>query len=106
MATWMRRSGDGTTSGSIRDFAPGTSSRTCESIRCPVLCIQGEEDEYGTRAQVDAIQARVPGTEIVMLPDCKHSPHRDQRDATLEKMAEFVDVAKTSTKKPTTDLHG
>ena len=62
-----------------------------ESIRCPILCIQGEEDEYGTRAQVEAIQAQVPSTEIVMLPDCKHSPHRDQREATLEKMAEFVD---------------
>jgi pimeloyl-ACP methyl ester carboxylesterase len=61
-----------------------------ESIRCPVLCIQGEEDEYGTRAQVEAIRARLPWTEIVMLPNCEHSPHRDQRDTTLEKMAEFV----------------
>jgi pimeloyl-ACP methyl ester carboxylesterase len=62
-----------------------------ESIRCPVLCIQGEQDEYGTQAQVEAIQAQVPSTEIVMLQDCKHSPHRDQREATLEKMAAFVD---------------
>jgi pimeloyl-ACP methyl ester carboxylesterase len=60
------------------------------SIRCPVLCIQGEEDEYGTRAQVDTIVANVPGAELVMLPQCRHSPHRDQREATLEKMAEFV----------------
>jgi len=61
-----------------------------ESIRCPVLCIQGEQDEYGTRAQIDAVQARVPCTEILMLPACKHSPHRDQRQATLEKTADFV----------------
>ncbi len=61
-----------------------------ESIRCPVLCIQGEEDEYGTRAQVDAIKAQVPWTEIVMLPNCRHSPHRDQRDMALEKMAGLV----------------
>jgi pimeloyl-ACP methyl ester carboxylesterase len=60
------------------------------AISCPVLCIQGEDDEYGTVAQVKAIQARVPGTEIVMLPNCKHSPHRDQQEATLVKMAEFV----------------
>ena len=60
------------------------------AIRCPILCIQGEEDEYGTIAQVKAIQARVPGTEIVMLANCKHSPHRDQAEATLERMAEFV----------------
>jgi pimeloyl-ACP methyl ester carboxylesterase len=60
------------------------------AIRCPILCIQGEGDEYGTIAQVKTIQARVPGTEILMLPNCKHSPHRDQTEATLEKMAEFV----------------
>lgn len=61
-----------------------------DSIRCPVLCIQGEEDEYGTPAQVEAIRARIPDTEILMLPNCRHSPHRDQQTATLEKMAEFV----------------
>ncbi len=60
------------------------------AIRCPILCIQGEEDEYGTIAQVQAIKARVPATEIVMLAGCKHSPHRDQPEAALERMAEFV----------------
>jgi pimeloyl-ACP methyl ester carboxylesterase len=61
-----------------------------DSIRCPVLCIQGEEDEYGTRAQVDTIVAKVPGAELLMLPNCDHSPHREQQDATLAKMVEFV----------------
>lgn len=61
-----------------------------DSIRCPILCIQGEEDEYGTPAQVEAIRGRLPGTEIVMLADCKHSPHRDQRGATLEAVESFL----------------
>ena len=65
------------------------------SIRCPVLCIQGEEDEYGTRAQVDTIVAKIPGTELMMLPNCGHSPHRDQRDVTLARMAEFVERIKS-----------
>jgi len=60
------------------------------SIRCPVLCIQGEQDEYGTALQVQAIVARVPNTKLVMLPDCKHSPHRDQPEKTLETMAAFM----------------
>jgi pimeloyl-ACP methyl ester carboxylesterase len=59
-------------------------------ITCPVLCIQGEQDEYGTKAQVDAVAARVPGTQVLMLPDCTHSPHRDQSDKTLQVIAEFV----------------
>jgi len=61
-----------------------------DRIRCPILCIQGEEDEYGTPKQVEAVRAQVPGTEILMLPNCRHSPHRDQQVATLEKMAGFV----------------
>ena len=84
-----------------------------DTIRCPVLCIQGEEDEYGTPAQVEAIAARVRATEIVMLADCKHSPHRDQREATLEKMAEFVDRvtrrdfrSSGENQRATTDSHG
>src|ERR1700757_4779493 len=32
------------------------------TIMCPVLVIQGEEDEYGTVAHVEAIQRKVPGT--------------------------------------------
>jgi len=62
-----------------------------DAIRCPILCIQGEQDEYGTRAQVEAIRSRVPGTELVMLADCKHSPHRDQREQTLEAVERFME---------------
>jgi len=72
------------------DFRSWNIEEYLAAIRCPVLCIQGEEDEYGTRAQVEAIKAQVPQTEIVMLPNCKHSPHRDQPEPTLERMAEFV----------------
>ena len=61
-----------------------------DTIRCPILCIQGEQDEYGTPKQVEAIRGRVPGTEIVMLADCKHSPHRDQREKTLGAVERFV----------------
>lgn len=59
-------------------------------ITCPVLCIQGEEDEYGTIAQVEAIKAGAQQTQIAMLPNCKHSPHRDQAEKTLELVAELA----------------
>jgi pimeloyl-ACP methyl ester carboxylesterase len=61
-----------------------------DSIRCPVLVIQGEDDEYGTVRQIEAIQARIPSTQVLLLPRCRHSPHRDQPEATLERVAEFV----------------
>jgi pimeloyl-ACP methyl ester carboxylesterase len=60
------------------------------AIRCPVLCIQGEQDEYGTPTQVHTIGVRVSGAEVVMLADCKHSPHRDQREKTLEAVERFA----------------
>ena len=77
-----------------KDFPTWNIQAYLESIRCPVLCIQGEDDEYGTAAQVETIVAKVRGAELVMLPKCGHSPHRDQREAALAKMAEFVEKIK------------
>ena len=60
-------------------------------IKCPVLAIQGEGDEYGTMAQLDAIARQVAGPcELVKLADCGHSPQRDQPERTLGAIADFV----------------
>ena len=59
-------------------------------IKCPALVIQGEHDEYGTLAQVEAIQKHLPQTRAVVLPKCGHSPHRDQPELTLAAMSNFV----------------
>ena len=60
------------------------------AIRCPLLAIQGTDDEYGTMAQVRGIAARVPGTELLELERCGHSPHRDRPDAVIDAVAAFV----------------
>jgi pimeloyl-ACP methyl ester carboxylesterase len=59
-------------------------------IRCPVLALQGVNDEYGTMAQVESITRAVKDVEVVALERCGHSPHRDRADATLEAIARFV----------------
>jgi pimeloyl-ACP methyl ester carboxylesterase len=60
-------------------------------IACPLLLIQGRDDEYGTLAQLDAIERQVSGLiRRVELDDCRHSAHRDQQGATLAAIAEFV----------------
>jgi pimeloyl-ACP methyl ester carboxylesterase len=59
-------------------------------IRCPLLMIQGEQDEYGTVAQLDAIRARVPRSEVLVLPDCGHSPDRDEPETVLARMTAFI----------------
>jgi pimeloyl-ACP methyl ester carboxylesterase len=60
------------------------------AIRCPVLAIQGLDDQYGTMAQIDGIADRVPATRLVKLPACGHSPHRDQPGAVIEAVAAFL----------------
>jgi pimeloyl-ACP methyl ester carboxylesterase len=59
-------------------------------ISCPVLAIQGEDDEYGTLEQIYGIRRKVPHTKLLILPRCGHSPHRDQPQATMEEVAKFV----------------
>jgi pimeloyl-ACP methyl ester carboxylesterase len=76
------------------------------AIRCPVLAVQGRDDEYGTLAQVDAIARAVPGARVFALDDCGHSPHRDRPDALIAAVAAFVaGPADPPTGSPGTPLH-
>jgi pimeloyl-ACP methyl ester carboxylesterase len=60
-------------------------------VKVPVRVIQGENDEYGTVAQVDAVCSGVgPKAERVLLPRCGHVPQRDRPDETLAAIADFV----------------
>jgi len=59
-------------------------------IRCPVLAIQGVDDEYGTLEQMRRIDAGVRDAELLVLDDCRHSPHRDRPEAVLSAIAGFV----------------
>ena len=73
------------------DFRRWNIEEVLAGVRCPVLAIQGADDEYGTLAQVDAIERGVRGPfERLVLANCRHSPHRDQEAATLAAMAEFI----------------
>ncbi len=60
------------------------------SIRCPLLAVQGEDDEYGTLRQVNGIRDILPATGVVALPACGHSPHRDQPQALMAVVEEFI----------------
>jgi pimeloyl-ACP methyl ester carboxylesterase len=60
-------------------------------VACPVLAIQGEDDEYGTMEQLARIAEAAPDVRRLKLADCRHSPHRDQPDAVLAAIARFVD---------------
>lgn len=60
-------------------------------ITAPLLLIQGDEDEYATLAQLDAIEAGVSGPcRRLVLPACGHSPHREREQDTLEAITAFT----------------
>lgn len=60
-------------------------------IKCPVLAVQGEGDEYGSMAQLEAIKRQVGGPcELLQLPDCGHSPHKDQPEKVLHSVSGFI----------------
>jgi pimeloyl-ACP methyl ester carboxylesterase len=62
-----------------------------KGIEVPVLAVQGVHDEYGTLAQLDAIErgVRGPFTRRV-LEGCGHSPHRDQPELTTLAVVTFA----------------
>lgn len=60
------------------------------SIACPLLAVQGLDDEYGTLEQIRGIARRVPQTELLELPDCGHSPHKDQPQKLIEAATRFI----------------
>ena len=62
------------------------------NVRCPILAIQGHDDEYGTMAQLDDIALRVSvACELLKLEDCGHSPFRDQPEKVLSAAKDFID---------------
>ncbi len=71
-------------------FSSWNISNELPTIQAPVLAIQGVDDEYGTLAQVHGIANVLPGTQVLALPACGHSPHRDQPDAVLAAVTDRV----------------
>ncbi len=60
-------------------------------IRCPILLVQCEDDEYGSLAQLDAIEDQVAGpVERLLLPGPGHSPHLLHPEVVIEATADFL----------------
>jgi pimeloyl-ACP methyl ester carboxylesterase len=73
---------------------PGFRAWNIEShlsaIRCPVLAIQGEDDEYGSMEQIHGIKRLAGQTELCAIPNCGHSPHSDQPDIVIDAVSRFI----------------
>lgn len=72
-------------------FAGWSIEAELPSITCPILAVQGLDDEYGTLEHIHSIARRLPQTQLLKLAKCGHSPHRDQPAALIHAVKEFID---------------
>jgi pimeloyl-ACP methyl ester carboxylesterase len=66
----------------IEEYLPG--------IQCKTLAVQGQDDEYGTMQQIERIAAAAHDVQMLKLDNCRHSPHRDQPQAVLDAVTNWI----------------
>lgn len=60
-------------------------------IEVPVLAVQGADDPYGSRTQVDSIVTNCSGpARSLLMPGCGHAPHIEKKSAILGAISDFI----------------
>lgn len=73
------------------DFRSWSLDADLEQVRCPVLAIHGDNDEYGSIAFPRYITERVRGpSQSEIIADCGHVPHRQRPEQVLALIADFM----------------
>jgi pimeloyl-ACP methyl ester carboxylesterase len=79
--------GEGFATWNLEEYLPSI----CAEKAVPTLIIQGVSDEYGTIAQCQAIERGIgPLASTLMLEDCGHAPHNDQRERVMSAMTAHI----------------
>jgi len=73
-----------------KDFFDWNMFDELKKIECPLLAIQGENDEYGSIEQLNIIDT-IETSEIYLLKNCGHHPHFQYPELVLNKIIEFLD---------------
>ena len=71
-------------------FKAWSIEQEIQSITCPLLAVQGLDDEYGTLEQIRGIARRLPKTRLLELAECRHSAHRDQPERVIAATTAFI----------------
>ena len=73
------------------DFADWSLFEALPRVTCPVLAVHGESDEYGSHRFPESIAGRASGpSSALILENCGHIPHREQPEALLNAVADFL----------------
>jgi pimeloyl-ACP methyl ester carboxylesterase len=71
-------------------FRGWSIERDIVAIACPVLALQGTDDEYGTLEQIRRVADRVTHAKLLEIERCGHSPHRDQPAQVIAAAVDFA----------------
>jgi len=62
-----------------------------KNVQCPVLAIQGTDDDFGTLQQIESIRDNIQGdAELLVVPDCGHIPHHMAREVVIVATVKFL----------------
>jgi len=78
------------------------------AIECPVLVLQGANDNFGSTAHLQALRQSIPGLEFELFTDTGHLPHRERTELVLARVARFLEqlslpVSHHASAQPSTD---
>ena len=73
------------------EFRDWSLDETLAKVRCPLLAIHGEHDEYGSRLHPERFAALAAGAaQMLILPGCGHVPQRECPEQVLQAVARFL----------------
>jgi pimeloyl-ACP methyl ester carboxylesterase len=73
-------------------FAAWSLDEELARVRCPVLAIHGDKDEFGSVEFPRRIAAGVKGpSQLALLAGCGHVPHRERKEEVLRLCASFLE---------------
>lgn len=76
------------------EFREWNIEKYLTQISCPVLALQGEQDEFGTVLQLKSIKSKASGAvKVWLVPQAAHTPHKEQAAEVLSFTADFIEEA-------------
>lgn len=75
----------------LPEFRDWNICEDIETVTCPVLTLQGVNDQYGTFLQLDLIEKAIRKGQVTknMIPRCGHHPHLEVPEQTEHMIAEW-----------------
>jgi pimeloyl-ACP methyl ester carboxylesterase len=73
------------------EFRSWNLDQELRSLRCPLLAIQGDDDEYGSSDHARRlVELAAASSTLCILPGCGHVPHREKEALVLEEMRDWL----------------